>query len=179
MRGRQPETVHLARWVGKHPLLPQLARMAANRISLEVRVRVPPVAFPPLSQLVDTSKVESSRVAHSTTYDLPMWKRLREQFLSGFAIMLTTGWFACAILLAIWVVHVTGIEVRRKGFGGLVLMIFLVPVGIVVAIDEFVARPIKYGPPAPGRRKRGRADPDELLILDQRLRRRTGDQSES
>lgn len=108
-----------------------------------------------------------------------MWKRLSRRLLSGFVILLMAGWFVCAILIAMGVVRSSDLEVRGKGFGGLVLVIFLVPVGIMVAIDEFVVRRIKYGPPTPGRRKRGRLDTDELLMLDERLKRRTEDASES
>lgn len=109
----------------------------------------------------------------------PMWKRVRERLLSGAAILLLAAWLACAVGIAIWVVSVTGIDVQRKGAVGLVVLIYLVPIGVWVAVDEFVIRRIKYGPPVPGRRKRGTLDPDELRSLDQHLRRRTGDNSES
>ena len=108
-----------------------------------------------------------------------MWKRLWERLLSGFGILLMGGWFVCAILITIWVVQIAGVEARPKGFAGLALMIFLVPIGIVVAVDEFVIRRIKYGPPAPGRRRRGHLNPEELLSLDERLKRRPRDTSES
>lgn len=83
-----------------------------------------------------------------------MLERVRERLLSGVAILLIVGWLLCAIAIAIWVVGATGIEVRRKGAVGLVILIFLVPIGIAVAVDEFVIRRIRYGPPVPGRRKR-------------------------
>lgn len=93
--------------------------------------------------------------------------------------MLTLAWLVCAFGIAVWVVDVTGIEVRRKGAAGLVLLIFLVPIGVVVALDEFVIRRIRYGPPNPGRHKRGDLDPDRLRALDLRLRRRDEDSSDT
>ena len=111
-------------------------------------------------------------------YDPAMWKRVRERLLSGVAILLLVAWLACAVGIAMWVAQVTGIDVGRKGAVGLLVVIYLVPIGAVVAVDEFVVRRIRYGPPLPGRRKRGALDPDQLRDLDQRLKRRTGDTSE-
>lgn len=108
-----------------------------------------------------------------------MWKRVRQRLLSGAAILLLVTWLACAVGIAIWVVRMTDIDVRLRGAVGLVVLIYLVPIGVVVAVDEFVIRRIRYGPPVPGRRKRGALDPDQLRTLDQRLRRRTGGTSES
>lgn len=104
-----------------------------------------------------------------------MWKRLRERLLNGVSLLFIVGWLVCAFLIAYWLVDLTETEVHGKGFGGLALMIFAVPFAIVVAIDELVIQRIKYGPTTPGRRKRGVVDPDELLMLDERLKRRTGD----
>jgi hypothetical protein len=108
-----------------------------------------------------------------------MWKRVRERLLSGAATLLIVAWLGCAVGIAIWVVRVTGIEVRRKSAVGLVVMIFLVPFGVVIALDEFVIRRIRYGPPAPGRHERGALYPDQLRTLDQRLKRRSEDSSET
>jgi len=107
-----------------------------------------------------------------------MWQRVRERLVSGAAILLLVAWLACAVGIAIWVVNVTGIDVRRKGAVGLGVLIFLVPIGVWVAADEFVIRRIRYGPPVPGLRRRGTLNPDELRRLDENLKRRTGDQSE-
>jgi hypothetical protein len=101
-----------------------------------------------------------------------MWKQVRERLLSGVAILLMLAWLACAVGIAMWVVSVTGLEVRRKGAIGLVLLIYLVPIGVVVALDEFVIRRIRYGPRVPGRHTRGTLDPDQLHTLDHRLKRR-------
>jgi hypothetical protein len=92
-----------------------------------------------------------------------MWKRVRERLLSGVAILLMVAWLACTVGIAIWVVRVTGIDVQRKSAVGLVVLIYLVPIGAVVAVDEFVIRRIRYGPPGPGRRKRGTLDPDQWV----------------
>jgi hypothetical protein len=108
-----------------------------------------------------------------------MWKQVGDRLLSGVAILLMLAWLACAVGIAVWVVSETGIEVRRKGAVGLVLMIYLAPIGVVVALDEFVIRRIRYGPPAPGRHERGALYPDQLRTLDQRLQRRNEDSSET
>jgi hypothetical protein len=84
-----------------------------------------------------------------------MLERLHEWLRSGLAILLLGAWLVCAIAVATWVVGVTDIELRRKGAVGLVVLIFLAPIGIGVAVDEFVIRRIRYGPSVPGRRKRG------------------------
>lgn len=108
-----------------------------------------------------------------------MWKRLRERLLSGVAVLLMFGWLACAAGITIWVVDVSGLESRGKGVVGLWVLISLVPIGVVTALDEFVIRRIKYGPPTPGRRKKGVLDADQLRTLDQRLKRRAGGDSVS
>jgi hypothetical protein len=83
----------------------------------------------------------------STTYDSTMWKQLREGLLSGVAMLLILGWLPCAVAIALWVVNETGIQVRPKGAEGLGALIYLLPIGVAVAVDEFVVRRIRYGPP--------------------------------
>ena len=104
-----------------------------------------------------------------------MWKRARERLLSGVALVLVFAWLACSVGIAIWFSEVSGIEFRRKGAIGLVLLIGLVPIGVLTAIDEFIIRRIRYGPPAPGRHKRDDLNLEEVRALDQRLRRRPGE----
>jgi hypothetical protein len=108
-----------------------------------------------------------------------MWIRVRERLLSGVAILLMLVWLAGAVGIVVWLVGATGLEVRRKGALGLVLLIYFVPIGVTVALDEFVLRRIRYGPPVPGRHKRGTLDPDQLNALDQRLKQRSGDTSKT
>lgn len=104
-------------------------------------------------------------------YAASMWQRVRGRLLSGSAMLLMIAWLVCAVVIAAWVAGATGFELGRKGRGGLVLLIFLAPIGVVVAFDEFIIRRIRYGPPAPGRRKRGDLDLDQMRELDQRLKR--------
>jgi hypothetical protein len=58
------------------------------------------------------------------------------------------------VLIAFMAVE-AGVPVHRKGAAALCMLIYLIPIGVFVAIDEFVVRPIRFGPPAPGRRRRG------------------------
>lgn len=83
-----------------------------------------------------------------------MWKQVQNRLLSGIGVLLMVAWLAGAIAITICVVRATGIDVRRKGALGLVTLIYLVPIGLAVAVDEFIVRRVKYGPPVPGRRKR-------------------------
>ena len=114
-----------------------------------------------------------------TTYDPTMWKRVRERLLSGLGILLMLAWLGGAVAIAVWLVGETGIEVRRKGAVGLVVMIYLVPIGVAVALDEFVIRRVKYGPPEPGRHVSGALYPDQLHALNERLKRRSEGTSET
>jgi len=107
-----------------------------------------------------------------------MWERENARLSSAASIFLLVAWAACATGIAIWVVDVTDIDVRRKGAVSLVVLIWLVPMGVWVAVDELVSRRMRYGPPVPGRRKRGTLDADQLRSLDQDLKRRRGDNSE-
>ncbi|KAA1417070.1 hypothetical protein F0U44_18025 [Nocardioides humilatus] len=83
-----------------------------------------------------------------------MWKQVPARLQSGIWVLLLVAWLAGAIAITVWVVQATGIEVRRKGAVGLVALIYVLPIGVAVAVDELVIRRIKYGPPVPGRRKR-------------------------
>lgn len=83
-----------------------------------------------------------------------MWERVQDRLLSGVAVVLIVAWLAGAVVITAWLVRTTGIDVRRKDAVGLFMLIYLVPIGLVVAVDEFVIRRIRYGPPPPGRRKR-------------------------
>jgi hypothetical protein len=107
-----------------------------------------------------------------------MWGRVRERLLSGIGIMLMCAWLVCSVGIATWLESATGIEVRR-GVVGLVALIFLLPIGTVVAFDEFVVHRIKHGPRHPGRHARGVLSSDQLRSLDEGLRRRKSDTSES
>ena len=107
--------------------------------------------------------------SRSSTYHPTIWKQVRDRLLSGGAILLLLAWLVCAAGIVTRVVSVTGLEVRRKGAIGLALLVYLVPIGVVVALDEFVIRRIRYGLPAPARHKRGTLDPDQVHTLDQRL----------
>jgi hypothetical protein len=73
--------------------------------------------------------------------------------------LLIFAWLACALVIAVWVVGVTGIDAPQRVGLGLATLICLGPVGVVVALDEFVIRRIRYGPPVPGRRKRDLSGP--------------------
>jgi hypothetical protein len=89
-------------------------------------------------------------------------EHLRERLLSGAALLAVLAWLGCAVVIAVWVTEVTDLEVRRRGAVNLVLLIFLVPIGVAVALDELVVRRIRFGRPAPGRHRRGDLDPDRL-----------------
>jgi len=108
-----------------------------------------------------------------------MWRQVRDRLLSGVAISFEVAWLLCAVGIAVWVVGVTGMDAERRGVIGLATLIWLVPVGLVVALDEFVIRRIRYGPPLPGRHKRGPVDPDQVRSLDQRLTRPSGESAET
>jgi hypothetical protein len=82
-----------------------------------------------------------------------MLRRALRGVLSAASLALILAWFAGSIALAIWVFRVTGIPAGRKAGFGLWMMIYLVPIGLFVAFDEFLLRRIRYGPPTLGRRK--------------------------
>lgn len=103
-----------------------------------------------------------------------MWRRAFTHLVSVVGIVLMAAWLVASIALTVWIGRTTGIELRRKGAVGAWMLIFLTPIGIYVAIDEFVVRPWRYGPPEPGRRKRGAIDSAELRLLDDRLRKPGG-----
>lgn len=81
-----------------------------------------------------------------------MLRRAVRGIFSAVSLVLMLAWLAGSIALAIWVFRATGIPAGRKGGFGLWMVIFLVPLGLCVALDEFVVRRIRYGPPVPGRR---------------------------
>lgn len=94
------------------------------------------------------------QVGRQRAYDPAMLRRAFGRLLSAVSILFLVAWLVCSIAIAVWVARASGIEIRRKGAVGLVMLIFLVPIGVCVALDELILRRIRYGPPAPGRRKR-------------------------
>jgi len=113
------------------------------------------------------------------TYHPTMRRQARERLLSGVAISLEVAWLLCAVGIAVWVVEVAGMDAGGKGVVGLAALIWLVPVGVVVGVDEFVVRRIRYGPAVPGRHKRGSSEPDQVRRLDQRLTRPSGESAKT
>ena len=107
-----------------------------------------------------------------------MWKRVRERLPSGVEGLFVIAWLAGALVIAAGVLGLTGTDVGRSGLLGLTTVIFLVPIGVLVALDELVIRRIRYGPPVPGRRKRRGLGTEQVRSLDQRLKRRSGDSSD-
>jgi hypothetical protein len=103
-------------------------------------------------------------------YDAGMWKRFGERATVVLVAVPMIAWGATALLLAVWPLELLGIEHGKRIALGLATVIFFLPVGAVVAFNEFVLRRIRYGPPSPGRHERGTLTSDEIRAIDQRLR---------
>lgn len=71
------------------------------------------------------------------------------------AVLLTAlaGWLVFTIWLVVRAVD-GGILEPRKGVVGVGFLIFITPVAIGVALDEFVIQRLRNGPPARGRHQR-------------------------
>jgi hypothetical protein len=91
-----------------------------------------------------------------------MWKQVSERLLSGMAISFELAWFVCAVGTATWILGVTGTNVGPWAYVGIFTLIWLLPIGVVVAFDEFVVRRIRYGARLSGRHKRGPVDPNQV-----------------
>jgi len=89
-----------------------------------------------------------------------MWGQVPERLLSGVAISLEVVWLFCAAGIATWVLGVTGADVGPLADAGIVTLIWLVPIGVVVAFDV-VDRRKRHGAPVPARHK-GPVNPDPV-----------------
>jgi hypothetical protein len=83
-----------------------------------------------------------------------MWGRLRKRLLSAGPALLYLAWFFGAVAIAMGPL---GVEPQRGNLW-VVMLIFLAPVGVMIAVEELVHR-IRNGPQAPGRHSRGSSGP--------------------
>lgn len=81
-----------------------------------------------------------------------MWERLREQLMSAGLTLLCLAWFFGAVAIAMGPL---GVEPQRGNLW-VVMLIFLAPVFVMIAVEELVHR-IRNGPQAPGRHSRDSA----------------------
>ena len=111
----------------------------------------------------------------SVAYDPAMWRKPVDRLLTVGTALVLAAWLVASAAI---VFGPLGFEFHR-GNTGLVFAIFLAPIAGWVVVEELVVHRLKHGPTKPGRHSRAAFDLEQLLKLDERLKRRSDDSSES
>jgi hypothetical protein len=84
--------------------------------------------------------------------------------LGTFAVyLILLTWLACSVGITVWLSEVADLDLNfdRKSGVRAVAFIFLIPIGVWVAVDELIVQRLRFGPPVPGRRVREVSTGDE------------------